>query len=350
MSEWPLNRIHWTSNHPTLWQRFGSWTSIPFVFALFCIVAITSHHVSCKDGSAFNARLGPSIRRPLIRTSHPHTRGYLSTFAPPSMHTGRISWQNQVVEIDSMNGSFGLILKTKATLMSGVLFIFGILIWKFSQTSWASNTIAVASTSGVQATVSRRNILAGASAVGLVANKVAIEGPPVYTPPGGFLSGRKILITGGNHGLGFESAVRLAKGGATVIITARTSAKGEAAVAQIKEMSGNSDINFIVLDLADLQSVRKCAKEFEEKYGILNVLMNNAGVMAIPQRQVTADGFEKQFGINHLGHFALTGLLQASLLRGAGSGHSRVINVSSAASYLTNEAAFDFDGPGGIMA
>lgn len=69
----------------------------------------------------------------------------------------------------------------------------------------------------------------------------------------------------------------------------------------VQEMSGNSDINFIVLDLADLQSVRKCAKEFEEKYGILNVLMNNAGVMAIPQRQVTADGFEKQFGINHLG-------------------------------------------------
>ena len=125
---------------------------------------------------------------------------------------------------------------------------------------------------------------------------------------------------------------------------------GQAALEEIKAESGSDDIGFLVLDLADLQSVRDCAAAFDRDYGALTVLMNNAGVMAIPERQETKDGFEKQFGINHLGHFALTALLQGALRRGAEGGRAaRVINVSSSASYGADAKAFDFDGPGGLM-
>ena len=203
--------------------------------------------------------------------------------------------------------------------------------------------VAMMSTTGTpdDAPVSRRNLLTAAGAAAVVANKIAVEGPAVFTPAAGSLEGRTILITGGNHGLGKESAIRLAKGGAQVVFTARTAAKGEAALADIKAASGSDAVSFLVLDLADLRSVRACAAAFLQRHARLDVLLNNAGVMAIPEFTATADGFETQFGVNHLGHFALTALLQGALLRAAEGGrHSRVINVSSAASNLGQR--FDF--------
>ena len=183
------------------------------------------------------------------------------------------------------------------------------------------------------ADVSRRGALQkglGALAVaGIVGNKVAVEGPPVYTPAGGSLSGRVIVITGANVGLGYESAVRLAKGGATIVITTRTAAKGEAAVEAIKRESGNPNVHYFALDLADLKSIDNAPAAFKQ-LGVgehVDVLMNNAGVMAIPEYQTTKDGFEKQFGVNHLGHFALTAKM-LPLLNPKGS---RVIAVASSA-------------------
>ncbi|CAK0872381.1 unnamed protein product [Prorocentrum cordatum] len=156
-------------------------------------------------------------------------------------------------------------------------------------------------------------------------------GMDVFSPPAGSLRGRTVVITGGNTGLGFESAVRLARAGATVVITARTAEKGVKAVEQIKLASGSSDVHQVQLDLADLANI----KSFPGRYEALpvgtkiDVLMNNAGVMAIPQRQETKNGFEQQFGINHLGHFALVSSVLPLLKK---SEYARVINVSSTAS------------------
>jgi len=161
--------------------------------------------------------------------------------------------------------------------------------------------------------------------------------------PPGLLSGRVIVITGGNTGLGLESAVRLASAGATVVVTARTDDKGLQAVDNIKRTSGSSDVHYVQLDLADLDSVKGFAARFKtQKCGDrIDVLMNNAGVMAIPKREVTKDGFERQFGVNHLGHFALVaGLLP--LLRKA-QDYARVINVSSAAHLFPTKKTFDGD-------
>ena len=137
--------------------------------------------------------------------------------------------------------------------------------------------------------------------------------------------GKVILITGGNSGLGYESALALAQAGATVIISARNEAKGQAALAAIRAAVPGARVELLALNLADLASIRQAAETFRQRYTRLDVLMNNAGVMATPY-QKTADGFEMQFGTNHLGHFALTGQLLDLLLN---TPESRVVNVSS---------------------
>eukprot|EP00435_Cladocopium_sp_Y103_P025325 s900_g6.t1 len=135
--------------------------------------------------------------------------------------------------------------------------------------------------------------------------RFAIDGPPEFDPKPNSMSGKTVLITGGNTGLGRESAVRLAKAGATVVLTTRSVGKGQKAVEEVKAASGSNDVHFLKLDLADLNDVKSFKQRFTaEKYGEkIDVLMNNAGVMAIPERQETKDGFEQQFGVNHLGHF-----------------------------------------------
>jgi len=130
------------------------------------------------------------------------------------------------------------------------------------------------------------------------------------------------VVTGANSGIGFETARVLAEHGATVILACRDLARGEAAAARI---SGPGPVELQRLDLGSLASVRAAASELHERHQRLDLLINNAGLM-MPPYGTTSDGFELQFGINHLGHFALTGLLLDLLLPTAGS---RVVTVSS---------------------
>lgn len=139
------------------------------------------------------------------------------------------------------------------------------------------------------------------------------------------LSGRRILITGGNSGIGFEAARAFAARGAATILACRNPAKASEAVEQLRRESPAATVEALPLDLANLASVRDFAKQFCGTHGSLDVLCNNAGVMALPYRE-TADGFEMQIGTNHLGHFALTGLLLEPLLA---TPDSRVVTVSS---------------------
>ncbi|PKL88886.1 MAG: short-chain dehydrogenase [Ignavibacteriae bacterium HGW-Ignavibacteriae-2] len=139
--------------------------------------------------------------------------------------------------------------------------------------------------------------------------------------------GKVIILTGSSSGIGFEAARVLASKNATIIIAVRNMEKGNAAANKIRAQHNNSDIQVMELDLASLESVRVFASRFKEKYEKLDILINNAGVM-IPPYSKTDDGFELQFGTNHLGHFALTGLLMEFLNK---SNEARIVNVSSAA-------------------
>jgi NAD(P)-dependent dehydrogenase (short-subunit alcohol dehydrogenase family) len=139
------------------------------------------------------------------------------------------------------------------------------------------------------------------------------------------LAGRTAVVTGANSGLGFETALALAGAGAHVVLACRDQDKGGNAVGRIHEEVPSADVRLDRLDLADLASVRQFASAFSGRHEGLDILVNNAGVMALPRRQ-TADGFEMQLGTNHLGHFALTGLLLESLLARPGA---RVVTVSS---------------------
>ena len=138
-------------------------------------------------------------------------------------------------------------------------------------------------------------------------------------------SGRLAVVTGANSGLGLETARALAAAGATVVITARDRAKGEAARQRITAETPDAAVEARVLDLAALESVRGFAAGIAADHPRIDMLINNAGVM-MPPRGETADGFELQFGTNHLGHFALTGLLLEPL---AAVGGARVVTVSS---------------------
>lgn len=181
--------------------------------------------------------------------------------------------------------------------------------------------------------ISRRALLEGAGAAGLgllPGAASAASAPAVYLPVAGSLKGRTILITGANTGLGFESARRLAQAGATIIATARTDAKVAATREALLTAAPGASIFALQLDLGNLASVKGFPDRLAAAVGKdapIDVLMNNAGVMAIPERLATSDGFERQVGVNHLGHFALVSALLPSL-RAARDGF-RVINVSS---------------------
>ncbi|MGW3569236.1 oxidoreductase [Streptomyces sp. NPDC000941] len=137
-------------------------------------------------------------------------------------------------------------------------------------------------------------------------------------------TGRTAVVTGANSGIGYITARELARHGAQVVLACRSEARGAEAAERIRAQAPGADVRIAPLDLADLKSVRAFAAE--HKGDRLDLLINNAGVMALPYRR-TADGFEMQFGVNHLGHFALTGLLLPKLLE-AGPG-ARVVSVSS---------------------
>jgi len=137
--------------------------------------------------------------------------------------------------------------------------------------------------------------------------------------------GRTAVVTGANTGLGFETASALAAAGAHVVLTARDIKKGEAAADRIAAATRGASLEVRKLDLGSLESVRTAATELKTAHPRIDLLINNAGVMYTPEGR-TADGFELHFGTNHLGHFALTGLLLDTLLPVKGS---RVVTVSS---------------------
>ncbi|GAP63946.1 hypothetical protein ARMA_2369 [Ardenticatena maritima] len=141
-------------------------------------------------------------------------------------------------------------------------------------------------------------------------------------------TGKIIIVTGANSGIGYETARALAHKGAHVVMACRSRERAEAAAARIRAENPRGELAVLDLDLADLASVRAFADTFTQQYDRLDVLVNNAGIMAPPQRMTTKDGFEIQFGVNHLGHFALTGLLIGRLLA---TPKSRVVTVSSGA-------------------
>jgi len=141
------------------------------------------------------------------------------------------------------------------------------------------------------------------------------------------LSGKVFVVTGGNSGLGLETARELSRKSAHVVIACRDAAKAATALSEIRAGARGASIEAVNLDLASLASVRAFAEAFCANHHRLDALCNNAGVMALPYRK-TADGFEMQFGTNHLGHFALTGFLLDVLCATPGA---RVVNVSSSA-------------------
>jgi NAD(P)-dependent dehydrogenase (short-subunit alcohol dehydrogenase family) len=162
----------------------------------------------------------------------------------------------------------------------------------------------------------------------------------------GKLSGRTVLITGANTGIGLATAAGLADQGARVYLACRSAQKGRAAAAGITARTGNTEVGFLPLDLADLGSVRACAEQFLALGEPLHVLINNGGVAG--QRGRTADGFELAFGVNHLGHFALTAALLGRLSDSAladsalsDSAPARVVNVSSDSHYQAKGIDFD---------
>lgn len=138
-------------------------------------------------------------------------------------------------------------------------------------------------------------------------------------------TGRVAVITGASRGIGFETARILARAGAKVVVAARRPERVPTAATRIAGAAADADVETVRLDLADLSSVRAAAEEIRARFPVIDLLVNNAGVMWVPRTE-TADGFESQFGTNHLGHFAFTGLLLDRLLPAP---RSRVVTVSS---------------------
>jgi NAD(P)-dependent dehydrogenase (short-subunit alcohol dehydrogenase family) len=152
-------------------------------------------------------------------------------------------------------------------------------------------------------------------------------------------AGRRVLITGANSGIGWEAALELARRGAEIILPARTEAKAEDAIARIRAQVPGAKLIPEILDLADLRSVHSFAGRVVEMFPgrSLDLLINNAGVMAVPRRELTIDGFERQFATNYLGPFALTALLFWSIKPQPGS---RIVTVASG---IANHAKIEFD-------
>jgi len=149
-------------------------------------------------------------------------------------------------------------------------------------------------------------------------------------------SGKIIIITGANSGIGYESARELVRKGAEVIVASRDPIKADRAISKIRKEIPEAKLKFIKVDLANLKSIRKFTEVFKANYGRLDILLNNAGIMLIPYGK-THDGFENTVGVNHLGHFTLTGLLMDRLSSTPGA---RVVNVASNAHYA---GEMDFD-------
>lgn len=140
--------------------------------------------------------------------------------------------------------------------------------------------------------------------------------------------GRIVLVTGGTSGMGYEDALALARAGAKVIIAARNSERGAQTLARIRKEVPNARVEFEQVDLADLASVRDLAQRLKRSLPLLDVVINNAAIMAPAERSTSVDGFERQLATNYLGHFALTGQLMPLLRK---SLDARVVNVSSLA-------------------
>ena len=145
-------------------------------------------------------------------------------------------------------------------------------------------------------------------------------------------TGRTAVVTGANSGIGYVTARELARRGARVVLACRSEARGTAAVERLVGEVPGAEVEFVRLGLGDLASVRQFAATYEQAHRQLDLLINNAGVMALPRGR-TVDGFETQFGVNHLGHFALTGLLLPRLL---GTADARVVTVSSGMHAVSN--------------
>jgi NAD(P)-dependent dehydrogenase (short-subunit alcohol dehydrogenase family) len=151
-------------------------------------------------------------------------------------------------------------------------------------------------------------------------------------------SGRVAIVTGANSGLGYDTAAVLADKGAHVVLAVRNLDKGKEAADQIRSKSASADVVVQQLDLTSLDSVRKTADELRAAYPRIDLLINNAGVMYVPTRETTKDGFEMHFGTNHLGHFALTGQLLDNMLPVEGS---RVVSISSVGHRILARIHFD---------
>ncbi len=152
------------------------------------------------------------------------------------------------------------------------------------------------------------------------------------------MTGKTVVITGANSGIGLETAVELARAGATTVITARDRARGEAAVADIRARAGHDRVDLVLFDLGDIASVRQGAQAIVSRCDRIDVLVNNAGVV-LSDRRETPDGFEATFAVNHLGPFVLTELL---LERIKHSAPSRIVNVASTA-HKGARKGLDFD-------
>lgn len=152
------------------------------------------------------------------------------------------------------------------------------------------------------------------------------------------LSGRRFLITGANSGIGYSAALKLARKDAELILACRDLSKGQDAVARLREEAPGARVEVASLDLASLASVRDFAEKELARQRPLHVLINNAGVMAVPRRTLTSDGFEMQFGTNVLGHFTLTGLLWPALEQAAAGAteSARVVTIASIAHKRTH--------------
>ncbi|RDB18051.1 hypothetical protein Hypma_000729 [Hypsizygus marmoreus] len=163
------------------------------------------------------------------------------------------------------------------------------------------------------------------------------------------LTGKVIIVTGSNTGIGKETAKALLAHGAKVYIAARNQEKADSAIADLKAQTGKEGI-FLKLDLADLPSIKSAAEEFLSKEKELHVLFNNGGVMVPPLDQVTVQGYDLQFGTNFLGHFYFTKLLLPALISGAKSsldGKARVVNTASSGHVFAHGLDFNTfkDGP-----
>jgi len=184
--------------------------------------------------------------------------------------------------------------------------------------------------------------------VGLIVGKKILNGPTFDEIVS--LNGKNVVITGANTGLGKETAMKLASFNANLYLLCKDQNKGIEAASDIMKQTGNRNVNVVQVDLSSLRSIESCATQLHSYVDRIDVLINNAGVMAIPTRQVTKDGFESHLGINHLGHYALTGLLmdllsntnKASSLSSPSSSidnnqcYSRIVNVASLAHTIGN--------------